>query len=54
MKNGAPFYVAFGMSREMADTFVFDRLERLAMTIVFGELEGAKFDWGNMAWKEPK
>lgn len=54
MKNNAPFHVAFGMTREMADTFVFDRLERIAMTIVFGELEGARFNWANMEWEKPK
>lgn len=54
MKNNAPFHVAFGMTKPMADVFILERLERVAMSIVFGELEGAKFNWQQMAWEKPE
>ena len=52
MKNNAPFHVAFGITREAADVLVLDRFERMAMSIILGELEGATFDWRNMAWEK--
>jgi hypothetical protein len=28
-------------------------IEVLAWTIIFGELEGGKFDWAKMDWEKP-
>jgi hypothetical protein len=54
MKNSAPFHVAFGMTSEAADVFLLDRFERVAMSIVFGELDGAKFNWRDFSWEKPQ
>lgn len=42
MKNGVPYDVAF----------CFEPDERLAAVVVFGELEGSKWDWDEMRWLE--
>jgi len=31
-----------------------DPIERLARCVVFGEFEGAEFDWRRLRWKEKK
>jgi len=49
-----PFHTAFRMNREQADAMMLDRFERVALGIVFGELEGAKFNWSDFAWEKPK
>jgi hypothetical protein len=42
IKNGIPFDVAFSL----------DDVTRAAWSIVFSEMEGAKFDWHAMKFKE--
>lgn len=44
MKNGVPYDVAFTMSP----------IDVQAHTIVFGELEGLKFNWATMRFEERK
>lgn len=44
VKNGVPYDVAFSLPAE----------ERVAYMIIFGELEGGKFDWARMDWEKPK
>lgn len=44
MKNG------FSESR----AFELDDATRQGWCIIFGELEGGKFNWNSMAWDEPK
>jgi hypothetical protein len=38
------------MSREAAENLVLDDIEREAMSIVFSEFEGNKFDWESMTF----
>lgn len=47
MKNGVPFDVAIGRSGVKLD-----RLERMAMSITFSEMEGGEFDFNAMTWKK--
>lgn len=47
MKNGVPFEVAIGRTG-----VTLDRLERMAMSITFSELEGGEFDFNTMSWKK--
>jgi hypothetical protein len=49
-----PFHTAFGVTLEESDRMRLDRVERLAMTIIFSEFEGNIFDWRNMRWKDHK
>lgn len=52
MRNGVPFHVAFGMTREQADLVQLNWTERSAMSIIFSECEGAKFNWSRMEFEE--
>jgi hypothetical protein len=49
VRNGVPFLVAFGDGCE----FLNDD-ERVAMSILFSEFEGGKFDFDSMSWKRPE
>ena len=40
--KGVPFDVAFAL----------DATTRMAWCIIIGELDGATFDWGRMAWEQ--
>jgi len=51
MKGGAPFHIAFGMTREEADRCILEPTERQALAIVFGELEGNRFNWQRMEFE---
>ena len=42
MTKGVPFDVAFSL----------DPTDRMAWTIIIGELEGGQWDWSGMAWKK--
>jgi hypothetical protein len=44
VKNGVLFDTAFGMDDDW----------RQALCVVFGELEGMRFNWATMAFEEPK
>jgi hypothetical protein len=54
VRNGVPFHIAFGMTREQADQVQLNSMERAAMSIIFSECEGATFDWARMEFKERK
>lgn len=43
MRHGVPFEVAFKL----------DYITRAAWSIIFSEMEGQKFDWSTMRFKEP-
>jgi hypothetical protein len=43
VRNGVPFDVAFDL----------DETTRAAWCIVFAEMEGNKFDWSSMTFKDP-
>lgn len=43
VKNGVPYDVAFSL----------DPTELQAYTIIFGEFEGKKFNWGSMQFEDP-
>lgn len=47
MKNGVPFHMVFKVDELM-------RHEKFAMTIVFSEFEGAKFNFDSWSWEEKK
>jgi len=47
VKNGVPFPTVF-------DVVTLEPHERDAMSIVFSELDGAKFNWQNWQWEEQK
>ena len=40
--KGVPFDVAFAL----------DETTRIAWCVIIGELDGATFDWGRMAWEQ--
>lgn len=40
--------IKFGISEERAYTM--DQGERIAYLVMFGEMEGGKFNWESMAW----
>lgn len=42
MKNGVPWDEAWSM----------EPVEALAAAVVFGEMEGNRFDWQSMTWKD--
>jgi hypothetical protein len=42
VQRGVPYDVAFGL----------DHAERMAYVVVFGTLEGNRFDWQHMRWNE--
>lgn len=44
VKSGVPFDTAFALDDPM----------RQAFCIIFGEMEGGKFNWASMAFEEPK
>ncbi|MBB5508158.1 hypothetical protein [Paraburkholderia atlantica] len=52
LKNGAPFHVAFDIDRSDVDSFRMDHVERRAMCIVMGQLEGGKFNWNSMEFED--
>lgn len=54
MKNGVPIHVALGQVSDSPQPIKLDRVERMAMSIAFSELEGAEFDFATMSWKQPK
>jgi hypothetical protein len=43
VKNGIPFDVAFSLDSDM----------RLAWVVIFGQLNGLKFDWNTRSWERP-
>lgn len=43
VKSGVPFDVAFALDDDT----------RCGWLIALGEIEGGKFDWSSMRWKEP-
>jgi hypothetical protein len=44
VKHGVPFDIAFSLGP----------IDRLAWIIIFGELEGGRFDFEAMRWRDPK
>lgn len=48
MKYGVPFDVAFAMSEGEPELNAMG----LAMTVIFGEFEGGKFNWENFEWEK--
>lgn len=48
MRNGVPYKIAFGDERPLGLE------ERKAMYIVFAIIDGGKFDWDTMTFKESK
>ncbi len=44
IQNGVPFDVAFSL----------DDIHRAAWSIIFSEMNGAKFNWNTMDFEEPK
>lgn len=54
MKNGVPFHIALGMTRAEADALVLSKTERIAMSIMFGEIKGSKFNWRDFDWEKPQ
>jgi hypothetical protein len=54
VKNGVPIHVALGNPSDVPQRIQLDRLERMAMSIVYSEFEGGEFDFGSMSWKKPK
>lgn len=44
IKNGIPYDVAFSLGPA----------EKMAYSVVFGELEGNSFDWNTGTWRERK
>jgi hypothetical protein len=40
VKQGVPFDVAFALYPE----------EAMGWSVIFGEIDGGTFDWGNMSW----
>jgi hypothetical protein len=48
VKNGVPFDVAFAYVS--GDPLL--QAEGTAMAVVFGEMEGGRFDWKNMRWEK--
>jgi hypothetical protein len=54
VKNGVPIHVALGQPLTDPKPFQLDRIERMAMSITFSEIEGGEFDFNVMAWKNPK
>ncbi len=54
MRNGVPFHVAFGLSSRHAEALALDRTERAAMSVIFSEFEGNKFNWELMEFEETK
>lgn len=40
--------------RDIEYAFAMDRDERLAWLIVFGQLDGAEWDWNVMTWRPRK
>lgn len=52
LRSGAPFHVAFGIDPQSVSTFQIDDIERHAMCIVMGQLEGGKFNWQSMEFEE--
>jgi hypothetical protein len=54
MRNGVPFHNALGMTSEEAARVRLDTVERTAMTIIFSEFEGNRFNWSTMTWDTSK
>ncbi len=52
MKNGVPFQIALGKRFDDPNVVQFDKLERMAMSITFSELEGGEFDFNSMSWRK--
>lgn len=50
MKNGVPMHVALGRDDPAVSL---DKFERMAMSIVFSEIEGGEFDFDTRTWKKP-
>ena len=44
VKNGVPFDVAFSL----------DSVDRMAYSIIFGQMEGNVWDWSRMVWSKDK
>jgi hypothetical protein len=54
MKNGVPFHTALSMSKERADAWRIDEIERRAFSINFSIFEGGKFNWNTMRFEESR
>ncbi len=52
MKNGVPFHVALGHRSDAPQPVQLDKIERMAMSITFSELEGGEFDFNSMSWRK--
>lgn len=50
MRNGVPFEIALGPGAPKT----LDRVERIAMAVVLGQLEGGEFNWLARRWEEPE
>jgi hypothetical protein len=53
VKNGVPIHVALGQPSDDPQPLKLDRLERMAMSITFSEIEGGEFDFNAMVWRKP-
>ena len=54
MRNNVPFHLAFGLTAAEADYLILDPIELAAMSIHFSEFEGARFNWSQLRFEEPK
>jgi hypothetical protein len=52
VKNGVPAHIALGQKFDQPGPTRFDRTERMAMSIIYSEMEGNEFDFATMSWKQ--
>lgn len=50
MKNGVPFRVAMGIADDRSEYLSPDI--RTGLAIIFGELDGGKFNWNTLDWEK--
>ena len=52
MRNGVPFSVAFGMDAGDLDTYRMPDDVRIALSVVFGQFDGNRYNWATHKWEE--
>lgn len=52
VRNGVPFSVAFGMDAGDLDTYRMPDDVRIALSVVFGQFDGNRYNWATHKWEE--